>query len=84
MIVILTAIRDRAVDAYHPIATVRHEGEAIRGFQDALTNPENKTFYRHPDDYDLYVVGTMDDTTGVITPEGPRKIADGKQLTIGS
>ena len=81
MIYKLTATKDRAIDAFQPVVTVRAEGEAIRAFQDALNEPKNGNMYNHPDDYDLYVLGDFDDQTGIIHPEpAPRKIADGKQL----
>lgn len=82
---ILVSIKDRAVEAFQPITCVRAEGEAIRAFIDALANPQNKTLHSHPDDYDLYVLGYMDDSTGLIERlDQPKKIADGKQLTQGS
>lgn len=79
---LLCSIKDRSIDAFQPIGSMRAEGEAIRGFQDALNNPNNGPIYKHPDDFDLYVLGELDDETGTITPCTPRKIADGKQLKI--
>lgn len=85
MIHVLVSVQDRATGAFQPISTVRAIGEAIRGFQDAISNPNNAQLHQHPDDFDMYVVGHMDDDTGIVTPEpgGPRKIADGKQLMMG-
>lgn len=81
MNLILVAVKDNALQAYQSVFNVRAEGEAIRNFQDALNDP-NGRLQKHADDYDLYVLGTWDDTTGKITPEEPRQIARGKQLLI--
>nr|AVQ10225.1 packaging protein [Gokushovirinae environmental samples] len=73
----LITILDRAIQAFLPLGNVRAEGEALRVFKDMIEqqgSPQNK----HPDDYDLYIVGKFNDQTGEITPEKPRKIADGK------
>lgn len=82
MIYILCAIHDRSIDAYVNLHCVRAEGQAIRQFQDAINDPNAGTLRTHPDDYDLYRVGTFDDDTGTCTAEAKRKLADGKQLSI--
>lgn len=80
---ILVSIKDRAIDAYQPTASVRAEGEAIRSFQDAINNQQNAQLHAHPDDFDLYVVGYFDDQTGHIEPlDQPKQIAIGKQLAV--
>lgn len=76
----IVSIQDRAINAYVSVQLVRAEGEAIRMFIDAINNPESKNMHKHPDDFDLYVIGKFDDQTGEITAETPRKIGDGKQL----
>lgn len=80
---LLISIKDRAIDAFQPVASVRAEGEAIRSFQDAVNNPQNATIYAHPDDYDLYLVGYFDDNSGKLEQlEQPRQLALGKQVAI--
>lgn len=80
MIYLLVSIKDRAIDAFQPLGNVRAEGEAIRVFKDMLADT-NTPQGKHPDDYDLYIVGTFDDQTGYVEPEGkPRKLADGKTI----
>lgn len=81
---LLISIKDRAVNAFQPIASVRAEGEALRAFQDLIAD-NNSPQAKHPDDYDLYLVGYYDDQTGKIddndeTAALPRKIADGKTI----
>lgn len=84
---LLISIKDRAVDAFQPIASVRAHGEALRAFQDLIT--QNERYKAHPDDYDLYLVGYFDDQTGEVytgtvhddpDTELPKKIADGKMI----
>lgn len=79
---ILCVIKDRSVEAYINLHCVRAEGQAIRQFQDAINDPQAGSIHKHPDDYDLYRVGTYDDETGGVTREEHRKLADGKQLSI--
>jgi len=78
----LTAVRDRAANVYMRPFTVTHLGQAIRAFQDQINNdaPDNITMYQHPDDYDLYHIGTYDDETGKVQPCDPHQVAIGKQL----
>lgn len=77
---LLVSLKDRAIDAFQPIGNVRAEGEAIRVFKDMIkdnTSPQGK----HPDDYDMYLVGYFDDQDGLIEPvTSPRKLADGKTI----
>ena len=41
-------------------------GVALREFQDAVNNPQNAQLHNHASDFDLYVIGTWDDQTGVM------------------
>lgn len=76
----LISLKDRAIEAFQPVANVRAEGEALRTFKDLIANPQSQV-HAHPDDYDLYQVGTFDDQDGQIEPCTPRKIADGKAFS---
>lgn len=79
---IVVAIKDRAMDAYGRPFLVVAIGQAIRSFQDEINReaPDN-TMYHHPDDYDLYELGTYDDQTGTFNCAQPKQIAIGKQLS---
>lgn len=80
---LLVAVKDNAIEAFQPIATVRAKGEAIRSFQDAINNPQNQQLHAHPEDFDLYYIGDFDDNTGhIITEQShlgpmPERIARG-------
>lgn len=77
---IICAVRDRAVDAFGQPFFVRHEMEAMRSFGDEI-NRSGSNFSVHPDDYDLYRLGTYDDQTGNILPDDrPAMLSSGKSL----
>lgn len=85
MLWLLASIKDRSVDAYQPVATVRAKGEAIRSFIDAINDTQRGgPVNRHPEDFDLYILGTFDDNTGKIETQQPEKIGDGKTLSQGA
>lgn len=84
MIHTIAAIKDRAADAYlRPIFT-NTAGQAIRIFQDEVNrNAEDNIMYKHPEDFDLYLLGEYDDSTGLLTAkERPEQIAIGKNAKI--
>lgn len=64
----IIVVKDRAVDAYGSPIFVRATGEATRSFVDEVNN-EQSAMYKHPEDYDLYLVGEYDERTAAITSE---------------
>lgn len=65
-------VKDRAVDSFLNVFTEKTSEAAIRAFGDAVNSPgADNSFNKHPDDYDLYVLGSIDEDTGVIAPEVP-------------
>lgn len=71
-------IRDRALGAYMQPWCAQSIGLALRMFQDELANEQGQ-MHKHPDDYDLYHVGTFEDDIGHIVPlEAPKQIATGR------
>lgn len=73
----VVAVRDRAMDAFMQPFFAPALGLAIRSFGDEVNRPESPMF-SHPDDYDLYHIGTYDDAIGAIEPCSPHMIAIGK------
>nr|UXQ87985.1 MAG: nonstructural protein [Microvirus sp.] len=49
-----------------------NDGEAIRGFSDAVNDPSSM-FNKHPNDFHLYKLGTFDDSKGQIHQDGINK-----------
>lgn len=81
MIRVVCAVRDRATVSFgNPIFVVAL-GEAHRSFADEV-NRDGSPFNAHPEDYDLYELGSFDDATGriVMLDDGPRQVAIGKDL----
>lgn len=80
MKLLLIAIKDNAVDAYQPgVHVVRARGEALRNFADAINDPNNKQLHNHASDFDLYILGELDDQTGIIESK-PERLARGTDV----
>lgn len=61
----------------------RLDGPAIRAFQDAL-EPKNATVLsQHPEDFELKLLGSMDDSGEIIAAPMPATIATGAQWAAG-
>lgn len=77
----ILAVRDRALDAFMQPFFVQSIGVGIRSFSDEVNRAESPMF-AHPDDYDLYSLGTYEDADGsLVQPSGPpRQIAIGKDV----
>lgn len=76
---VVCSVRDRALDAFmQPIFTPAM-GVAIRSFADEVNRPDSPMF-SHPEDYDLYHIGTYDDSTGKLTAVDARQVSIGKDV----
>lgn len=76
---------DRASESFSPPFAAPHAGVAIRGFSDAIGNVQRNTdISNHPDDYDLFEIGTFDNETGRLEPhiEGKKLLVQGKQVAL--
>ena len=82
MKMIVVSIKDRAADAFGRPFYVPSVGVAIRSFQDEVNRAsEDNQMYQHPDDFDLYDLGSFDDNTGSFTlHESPALLTLGKQV----
>lgn len=61
------SVYDKKAVAYNLPVFYHQKGQAIRAFQDAVTDPQSP-FNKHPEDFSIFHVGEWNDTTGVITP----------------
>jgi hypothetical protein len=76
------AVKDRAVDAFNRPLYVPTVGVAIRSFSDEC-NKKDSELYAHPEDYDLYELGSWDDQNAVYTSlDAPRVIARAQDIAI--
>lgn len=82
MIQTMYAIRDSAAETFHPPFCARAAGQATRDFAAQVNRPDqNNPLYQHPADFELYRVGTYDDSTGRINAEEPQMIMRGKDAS---
>lgn len=77
-VLIVVAVKDRLADVFSQPMYFATEGQAKRAFTDAINDPQNN-MSRHPDDYDMFRLGTFDDSKGKFeNEEQPKQIAVGK------
>lgn len=71
------AARDNAVQAYMQPSFVTHTGAAVRAFSDHCKD-SSSDFAKHPEDFDLYLLGEFDDSSGefINTPERLARAVD--------
>lgn len=81
MKLLLAAVKDNAVDAFQPgIHVVRAKGEALRNFSNAVNDPNpNNVINKHAQDFDLWILGELDDQTGQIDGK-PERLARGTDV----
>lgn len=77
------AVRDRAIDAFGQPFFSTSVGGAIRGFTDEINNArEGNQLNKHPEDFDLYLLGEFDDANGKFETSDPSQVAIGKDLKV--
>lgn len=79
MILQIIAVRDRQANIYGQPQAVPNIGAAVRGFGDEINRADKQnTMFMHPEDFDLYHLGSYDDNTGRIEQfDQPKQIAVG-------
>lgn len=83
MILYVYAVRDRATDQYGTPMFLISSGQAIRSFTDEINRQEStNALYMHPDDFDLYALGSYDTHSGRFNTEAPEQVAIGKNVKI--
>lgn len=73
------AIRDSAIDAFGTPVFVVAPGAAVRAFSDEI-NRKDSAYGAHPGDFELYLLGEFDDSTGSFNCGSPRPLARGSDL----
>lgn len=76
------AVRDRQLAAYMQPFFAPTIGSAIRAFSDGM-NDGTTPMAKHPDDYDLWHLGSFNDNTGELVKIEPTQVAVGKNLIQG-
>jgi len=80
---VVCAVRDRASDTFGRPFFVIAIGQAIRSFTDEINRASaDNSFNSHPEDFDLYEIGTFDDDSGDLVSIKPRMVAVGKDVRV--
>jgi len=78
---VVVTVRDRTADVFGQPFFVARVGQAIRSFADEVNNASSDSaIAKHPEDFDLYELGSFDDETATFECGAPRQIAIGKDL----
>lgn len=77
----ILVIRDRAADVFGQPYFSTSIGAAVRSFSDEINRSDaNNSLFKHPGDFDLYHLGTYDDSDGSFDCHPPRQVAIGKDV----
>jgi len=78
---LLFVVLDVKSGSYYPPFAARTIDEALRSFEDLLSNPQS-VLSKHPKDYRLYMTGEFHEDTGAVVsvPEGIVLVEQSLQL----
>lgn len=83
MLLVVCSVRDRAANVYAQPFFAPTLESSIRSFRMLINDAQGGLPHQHPDDFDLYHLGTYDDETGVFKqpdPPIPVQIALGRDM----
>lgn len=81
MIFQILCVRDRAADVFGTPSFHTSIGAAVRAFGDEINRAaQDNAFFNHPEDFDLYKLGTYDDSMGRFEVTTPVQVSIGKDL----
>ncbi|AJK28243.1 putative nonstructural protein [Eel River basin pequenovirus] len=73
------AIFDSTAEVHGRPMFLVNDATAIRGFVNALVNPQSE-FYQNPADFNLFKIGEYDDIEGAFVEDGKYNLGNGLQL----
>jgi hypothetical protein len=78
----VVSVRDHAAEVYNRPFFATHRGIAVRDFTDEVNRAAaDNPLYKHPDDFDLYLLGVFDDASGAYASEAsPTVLVRGKDV----
>lgn len=80
---IICAVRDSAMNAFMRPFVVPAVGMAIRSFSDEVNRvAEGNALNAHPEDYELYSIGTFDEETGAVAGHPHAVLIRGKDCLV--
>ncbi|QCS36700.1 nonstructural protein [Capybara microvirus Cap3_SP_641] len=72
MLQFVVSVKDRAAEVFNRPFFVPHRNVAIRDFTDEVNRvASDNQLNKHPDDFDLYLLGVFNDNEGVFVSEEP-------------
>lgn len=78
---VIISVKDTAAQAFTRPIFVPAIPVALRSFRDEVNRVDSTDdLARHPDDFELYEIGSFDDATGIIEVIEPRLVARAKDL----
>ncbi len=81
MMQVIVSVKDTAAQAFGRPVFVPTVPVAVRSFRDEINRPDSKEdMASHPEDFELYELGSFDDSTGEIVVIEPRLVARAKDL----
>lgn len=83
MIYYILTIRDRAANCFDRPSFHLSVGAAVRSFTDEVNRAaQDNMLYKHPEDFDLFVLGEYDDNSAKFVCGEPRQVAVGKDVRV--
>lgn len=81
---VVMAVRDVKADSFARPMFVQSEGTGLRSFGDEVNREaRDNLLHTHPEDFELYVLGTYEEETGAFALESrPRQVAVGSQFKV--
>lgn len=80
---LILTVRDRAAAAFGTPMYHMSRGSAIRGFADEVNRcAEHNMLFHHPEDFDLFELGTFDDSSGLFATGAPEQVCVGKDVAV--
>lgn len=86
MLQYVVSVKDRAAEVFNRPFFVPHRNVAVRDFTDEVNRAAaDNQLNKHPDDFDLYILGTFDDNTGVFhMEETPTVLVRAKDVLVSN
>jgi len=83
MKLMIYSIFDNVAQVYNRPYYMVNSGMATRSFTDEVNRPsDDNPMYKHPNDYDLYLLGEFDDETGTVVTVNPVLIVKGSSVAV--
>jgi hypothetical protein len=77
----VVCVKDRAAEVFNRPFFVPHRNVAIRDFTDEVNRAAaDNQLNKHPDDFDLYLLGEFNDNTGEFSISTPQVLVRAKDL----